>query len=92
MNLPVLLEPTATGFRASTGSPLNLTTEASTSEGALKAIRLQIAVAFARGCSIVDVGSTVQKFSVASDLLANDPQHDQFLEAMAEYRNERDSH
>ena len=34
MNIPVLLEPTATGFRASTGAPLNLTAEAPTADRA----------------------------------------------------------
>ncbi len=39
MNIPVLLEPIPTGFRASTGGPLNLAAEAPTSDEALAEIR-----------------------------------------------------
>lgn len=39
MNIPVLLEPTATGFRASTGAPLNLSAEAPTADEAPAVVR-----------------------------------------------------
>ncbi len=91
MNIPVLLEPTATGFRASTGAPLNLVAEAPTAEEALKGLRVHLVAKFAAGCRIVDLGEAVAKSLQALGRLAADPQHDQFVEAMAEYRKERDA-
>jgi hypothetical protein len=91
MNIPVLLEPIPTGFRASTGAPLNLVAEAATEEQALKAVRLQLATKLAAGAKVVDAGEPLARFTSAWDRLAADPQHDQFLDAMAEYRKEREA-
>lgn len=91
MNIPVLLEPTPTGFRVSTGAPLNLTAEAPTAEEALKALRVHVVAKFAAGCRIVDLGEAVAKSVRALERLASDPQHERFVEAMAEYRKERET-
>jgi hypothetical protein len=42
MDIPVLLEPTPTGFRASTGAPLNLVAEGPTQDVALDRLKFEI--------------------------------------------------
>ena len=91
MNIPVLLEPTATGFRASTGAPLNLSAEAPTADEALAAVRLRLAAKVAAGSRLVSIEEATARLTQAWDRLANDPQRDQFLEAMDAYRKERDA-
>lgn len=92
MNIPVLLEPIATGFRASTGAPLNLTAEAPTADLALASIRGTIHAKLAAGAKIVelDVPSTTREQELAGALAA-DPMFDEWVEAMKEYRREREA-
>ena len=47
MDIPVLLEPTPTGFRATSGAPFNLTAEAATADAAILELRKQWAVRLA---------------------------------------------
>jgi plasmid replication initiation protein len=91
MTIPVLLEPTKAGFRASTGAPFSLSAEAQLAEDALKAVRLQLLAKLAAGCRIVDVGESVAAALQATERLANDPQRQQFLDAVEAYRKERDA-
>lgn len=55
MDIPVLVEPTPAGFRASTGAPLNLTAEAATAEAATAEVRRQYVVMQARGVRVVSL-------------------------------------
>ena len=55
MNIPVLLEPTPTGFRASTGAPLNLVAEAATEEQALEMIRREYTLKQIAGVRVVEL-------------------------------------
>jgi len=55
MDIPVLLEPTATGFRASTGAPLNLTAEAADKDAALKELRRQFRMLQIAGARVVSM-------------------------------------
>jgi hypothetical protein len=91
VNIPVLLEPTATGFRASTGAPLNLSAEASTADLALAAVRLRLAAKVAAGSRLVSIEEATARLTQAWDRLANDPQRNQFLDAMEAHRKERDA-
>ena len=92
MNIPVLLEPIAGGFRASTGAPLNLSAEAPTAELALAAINSSIQARIAAGSKMVElhVPSTSREQELAA-LLAADPMFDEWVEAMNEYRQEREA-
>lgn len=55
MNIPVLLEPIPTGFRASTGAPLNLAVEAPTEDEALTAIQSLLLTKQNAGAKIVEL-------------------------------------
>jgi hypothetical protein len=89
MNIPVLLEPTATGFRASTGAPLNLSAEAPTADLALAGVRGAIQAKLATGAKIVelDVPSTTREQELIAKMASN-PMFDEWVAAMKEYRRE----
>jgi hypothetical protein len=91
MNIPVLLEPTATGFRASTGAPLNLTAEAPTEEQVLTMIRAQYAVKQLDGSRVVSLDLPLPDPLVeAARRVADRPILDQVEAAMKEYRRQRE--
>jgi hypothetical protein len=55
MTIPVFVEPTAGGFRASTGAPLDVTAEAATEAAALDAVRAAVTAKLAAGGRIVSL-------------------------------------
>ena len=73
MNIPVLLEPTANGFRASTGAPLNLSAEAPTADLALAAVSGAVQAKLAAGAKVVEVEvlSTTRLQELAAEMAAN---------------------
>ena len=92
MNIPVLLEPTATGFRASTGAPLNLTAEAPTADEALKSLRIQIAVKYVSGGRIVSL--TIPEPDPLIELsaeMAKKPLLDELIAATKDCRREQEA-
>jgi len=52
MTLSVFVEPTGKGYRASTGSPLDLTAEAATVDEVMADIRSQFALRLKAGCQV----------------------------------------
>lgn len=92
MDIPVLLEPTPTGFRASTGAPLNLTAEAADSGAALTALRAQITARLMSGARVValNVPATDPLWELTARLAAN-PFLDEWEAAVKEYRREREA-
>jgi hypothetical protein len=93
MNIPVLLEPTPAGFRASTGAPLNLTAEAPTADAALAAIRGAWQAREAAGATIVEVNVPSQsRFrQLIAEMAAHPDILDQVDAATKEYRREREA-
>lgn len=91
MDIPVLLEPTPTGFRASTGAPLNLTAEAATADDAVKSVTFLIAAKLRGGARIVNVGVEATRLADAWASLANNPFLDEWEAAVKEYRREREA-
>jgi hypothetical protein len=93
MNIPVLLEPISTGFRASTGAPLNLTAEAPTADEALAGIRGAWQAKEAAGGRVVSLplsGSdplleAVRQLAAYPDIL------DQVDAGAKEYRRQREA-
>jgi hypothetical protein len=55
MDIPVLLEPTPTGWRASTGGPFNLVTEGPDKESVLAELRRQIVMKYVSGTRVVSL-------------------------------------
>src|SRR5947208_1531676 len=93
MNIPVLLEPIPTGFRASTGAPLNLTAEAPTADLALAGIRGAVTAKLATGAKVVevDVPSTNRLRELAARMAQDTEILDQVAAAGREYRRQRDA-
>lgn len=93
MNIPVLLEPTPTGFRASTGAPLNLTAEAATADEALAAIRREYAVKQIAGVRVVDLALPEPDplLAIITRLAADPDILDQVDAAAKEYRRQREA-
>jgi hypothetical protein len=91
MDIPVLLEPTPTGFRASTGAPLNLTAEAATATDAVKSVTFLVAAKLRGGCQIVNIGVEATRLAEAWTSLANNPFLDEWDAAIKECRRQRDA-
>ena len=92
MDIPVLLEPTPTGFRASTGAPLNLTAEAATAEAAAAELRRQFVAMQASGARVVPL--TLPEPDPLWDLtarLAANPFLEEWDRAVKEARREREA-
>lgn len=97
MNIPVLLEPTSTGFRASTGGPLNLSAEAPTADEALAAIRRAYVEKQIAGVQVVtlDLPAPDPLIAAARRFAASAAEHpetfDAWVAGMKEYRREREA-
>jgi hypothetical protein len=98
MQIPVLVEPIANGFRARTGEPLGLSAEAPTAEEAVFQVRELLAAKLANGIGMVslDVPEMVDKSPLpgAGIFSPDDPLVQEWIEIMAENRrleNEREA-
>jgi hypothetical protein len=93
MQIPVLVEPLPhNGFRAVSGEPLHLETEGPTREEAIGKLRELIARRMANGAQVVPVSvETSHPLAEFAGMLKDDPLIDDWKQAMAEYRHERDS-
>ena len=96
MNIPVLLEPTPTGFRATTGAPLNLAADAGTASDALRTVEAMLAAAQARGASIVEVAVTstdppTERIRELTASMAANPLFDEWVAETKKYRIQREA-
>lgn len=87
MQIPVLVEPIATGFRASTGSPLDLTAEGASADDALATLKKNLTTRLQSGAKlrslrVLDVDSML----AAGRSLAANPLFDDWVAAVEEYR------
>lgn len=93
MDIPVLLEPTPTGWRATTGAPLNLFAEGPDKDALLATFREQIVRKYIDGARIA-----VLTFPECDPLLdivkrmAAEPAMEEWLQIMRDRRNEPDPH
>jgi hypothetical protein len=93
MDIPVLVEPLPdSGFRAVSGEPLHLETEAPTLEEAIGKLRQLIDQRMAGGAQMVavPVESPTHPLAPFAGMLKGDPLVEPWKQAMAEYRQERD--
>jgi hypothetical protein len=92
MQLAILVEPISENtFRASTGAPLDLTTEASSRDEAVDKLRRLIQRRVAAGAELREVQiATKQEHPLArfAGIFKDDPLLDEWKEAMAEYRRQ----
>lgn len=94
MDIPVLVEPVANnGFRAVSGEPLHLETEAPTREEAIWKLRQLIERRVAAGAEViaVSVGTSVHPLAAFAGTLKDDPSVKPWKQAMADYRQKRDA-
>src|SRR5687767_5847283 len=94
MDIPVLVEPVANnGFRAVSGEPLHLQTEAPTREEAVSKLRQLIERRVADGAELiaVSVETSCHPLAPFAGMLKDDPLAEPFKQAMVDYRNKRDA-
>ena len=93
MDIPVLLEPTPTGWRATTGAPLNLVAEGPDKDSVLVHIRAEFAANLRAGASVTSVSIPVPLLDLdaieklAAEMSVN-PFFDEWMKGIAEYRAE----
>ena len=97
MDIPVLLEPTPTGVRATTGAPLNLVAEGPDKAAVLAEIQAQLTVKLSGGASVAFVAVSVPSPFPSLDIaqlrvlaaeMASDPFVAEWARATREYRAE----
>jgi len=92
MNIPVLLEPIPTGFRATTGAPLNLAVEAPTEDTALDAIQAMFAAKHSAGAKIVELAiPTADRMREIIASMAANPCFDDWVAETKKYRRQREA-
>lgn len=92
MDIPVVVEPCSTGFRARTGGPLDLTADGPTADAAMAALRGLVAARARAGTplrtlSVADVDSIL----AAARQLRENPMYEEFEQAVADYRSEHNA-
>jgi hypothetical protein len=93
MDIPILVEPiSANQYRASTGEPLQLETEAPTRAEAIQKLRELIDRRVKAGAELIalPVGSSVHPLSYFAGMMRDDPLVQPWKQAMAEYRDRSD--
>ena len=92
MNIPVLLEPIPTGFRATTGAPLDLTAVAPTEATALDAIQAMVAAKHSAGAKIVELAiPTADRMREIAASMAANPCFDDWIAETKKYRRQREA-
>jgi hypothetical protein len=91
MSIPILVEPAANGYRAETGSPLDLSAEADTAAAAVAALRAKIGDRLRAGAVLIEQPVPAPTFPIPVVPLAENPLFDDWLAAVEEYRNARDA-
>lgn len=94
MQIPVLVEPIANGFRARSGEPLVLSAEGATREESLQKLREAVQKATAGGAELtsLEVGSVTHPLlRFAGIWKEGDPLIKEWMQAMEEYRREVDA-
>ncbi len=89
MEIPILIEPVSdNGFRATSGSPLELEIEAPTREEAIDQLRELIDRRIAAGAEVVgvEIGSLKHPLAPFAGMLKDDPLLEPWKEAMSDYR------
>ena len=89
MDIPVLLEPTPTGWRATTGAPLNLVAEGPTKEAVLAELQRQIVMLYVSGTRVVSLSVPEPHPSLEiAARMAKNPFMEEWAKGIQEYRAE----
>lgn len=88
MTISVFVEPSAKGFRATTGSPLELTAEAKTEDAAIEEVRAQFASRISAGGKLRQLHvNDIEGILEAARQLRESPGFEEMEEAIREYRS-----
>src|ERR1700689_770578 len=90
MTIPILVEPSQTGFRAMTGGPLDMSAEAASAAEALAALQAQIDGRFKRGAILVQHPAPAPPSPIPLIPLAENPLFDAWMDAIEQYREEKE--
>jgi hypothetical protein len=87
MEIPVLLEPTASGFRASTQSPVPLSADGSTEEAAMDALSDVLKHRLQNGAQLRMLRTrTEESLDEIHQRMILNPLYPEFLKSIEEYR------
>lgn len=88
MSISILVEPSQTGFRATTGAPLDLLAEASSAAGAINALSEKISHRLQNGAILVEHPSPAPHPPIPVLPLAENPLFDDWLAAVEKFRSD----
>lgn len=91
MELPVLVSPLPTGFRAATGGPLDLTADGPTPDAAVYALRVLVMGKLIGGQIRIITVSAADASSAAAQRLGENPLFEEWVQAVEEYRREHNT-
>src|SRR4051794_13858211 len=91
MIISILVEPSSTGFCATTGGPLDLSTEAASAAEAVRELHEKIAHRLSAGAILIDHPIRTSQPPVSVLPLAENPLFDDWLAAVEAYRTEREN-
>ena len=91
MSISILVEPAADGFRAAAGGPLDLSADADSAVGAVAALRAMIADRLRGGAILIEQAVAGPPSPIPVMPLADNPLFDDWLAAVAEYRDAREA-
>jgi hypothetical protein len=87
MKIPVLVEPQANGYRASTNSPVALSADGASEQDAIAALRQKFGERLPTGSRILYLSvSTPDEIIHAAEKSGENPLFDDYLKAVEEYR------
>jgi hypothetical protein len=91
MSIPILIEPAANGYRAEAGGPFDLSAEADSAAAAVAALRAKIADRLRGGAVLIEQSVAALALPIPIVPLAENPLFDDWLAAVEEYRNIRET-
>jgi hypothetical protein len=83
MSISMLIEPAETGFRATTGSPLNLSAEGKSAGQAVAVLRSMIQDKLSHGSILIEQSFTQNQLPIPITPLADNPLFNEWLEAVS---------
>lgn len=91
MSISILIEPLSNGYRATSGSPLELVAEAESAAAAVAVLRQKIGDRLRNGAVLIEhaIGSPASPVPVVP--LAENPLFDDWLAAVDDYRNRQEA-
>lgn len=92
MELPVLVQPQSSGFRASTGGPLDLSADGPTPDAAMTALRSLVAAKLHAGGQIRTLTVTdADSIQAAARKVGESPLFEDWVQAVEEYRRQNNT-